>query len=152
MAAVGKCLFRLVSVVMPVFNGEGFIGRSIQVVHNYLSSCGIPHEVIVVDDGSKDSTREVALRTASRLKCVRVIGYGRNLGKGAAFLYSYRRSRGDVIVLYDADLDVPPQQIPVLLAVMVSMDADVVVTNKWHPLSRTRASKLRRFLSKASTH
>ncbi len=131
--------FKLVSVVMPVFNGEFFIGRSVEVVHKYLSSLGMPHEVVVVDDGSEDSTREVALEVASRFDGVRVVGYGRNLGKGAAFIYGYRCSEGDVVILYDADLDIPPQQIPVLLTTMIREGADVVITNKWYPSLKTEA-------------
>jgi len=141
-------LFRLISIIMPVYNGENYIGMSIKVIHNYLNSWGLPHEIIVVDDGSNDSTREVALRTASKLRNVRVVGYGRNKGKGAAFIYGYRHSRGDVVVLFDADLDIPPEQIPILLTIMRRTEADVVITNKWHPLSRTIASRLRKFLSK----
>ncbi len=145
----GWSCFRLVSVVMPVFNGEQYIGRSIHAVSALLERYGIPFEIVVVDDGSRDNTRLRALEAASRYPNVRVVGYGRNRGKGAAFLYGYRHSRGDVVVLFDADLDIPPQQIPVLLAVMRRTGADIVVTNKWHPLSHTRASKLRRFLSRS---
>ncbi|MEM1646205.1 MAG: glycosyltransferase, partial [Ignisphaera sp.] len=64
-------------------------------------------------------------------------------------IYGYKYSRGDVVVLFDADLDIPPQQIPILLAVMMKTEADLVITNKWHPLSRTIASGLRRFLSRS---
>lgn len=142
-------MFRLVSIVMPVYNGESYIGESIRLAYDYFLSRGIRCEIVVVDDGSSDLTREVALRTASSLRNVRIVGYNRNSGKGAAFIYGYRYSRGDVIVLFDADLDIPIEQIPVLLSVMREADADVVITNKWHPLSKTVVSRLRKFLSKS---
>ena len=134
---------------MPVFNGEAYISRSIRVVRETLKHYRIPHEVIVVDDGSEDRTRQEALKVASSDPHVKVVGYGRNLGKGAAFIYGYRHSAGDVVVLLDADMDIHPQQIPILLAVMRATDADVVITNKWHPLSRTKASTLRKLLSRS---
>ncbi len=133
---------------MPVYNGERYIAESIRAVTRTLTRYGVPHEVIVVDDGSEDGTRLEALKAAGEHVNVRVVGYGRNHGKGAAFLHGYRHSRGDVVVLFDADLDIPPQQIPVLLAVMDGVGADVVVTNKWHPQSNIVASGLRRFLSR----
>jgi len=140
---------KLVSIVMPVYNGERYISGSIRAVVKTLTRYGIPHEVVVVDDGSSDGTRSKALEVAAEHPNIKVVGHARNHGKGAAFLHGYRHSQGDVIVLFDADLDVPPQQIPVLLAVMRGARADVVITNKWHPLSRTRATAIRKFLSKS---
>ncbi len=132
---------------MPVYNGESFIGESIRSVSTFMSRLGLPFEIIVVDDGSRDGTRSEARRASKYLPNVRVTGYGRNRGKGAALLHGYRHSRGDVIVFYDSDLDVPPQQIPLLVTTLEKTGADLVVTNKWHPLSRTQATRLRRFLS-----
>jgi len=140
---------KLISIIMPVFDGSSYISRSIHAVSELLKYYSFPYEIVIVDDGSRDGTRFKALEIASRYDNVRVVGYDRNLGKGAAFLYGYRYSRGDVMVLFDADLDIPPQQIPLLLAVMEGAQADVVITNKWHPFSRTVASNLRRFLSKS---
>ncbi|GAB6148709.1 glycosyltransferase family 2 protein [Stetteria hydrogenophila] len=138
----------LVSVVMPVYNGEGFIAESIGRVASTLSGAGVPFEVVVVDDGSRDGTLRRAVEAASRHRNVRVVGYRRNLGKGAAFIRGFRASRGDVVVLLDADLDVPPEQVLLLLRVMQATGADVVVTDKWHPLSRTQATLLRWLLSR----
>ena len=132
---------------MPVYNGESFIGESIRSVSSFLKRLGLSYEVIVVDDGSRDATRTVAQRESNHIPNVRVTGYSRNRGKGAALLHGYRHSRGDVLVFYDSDLDVPPQQIPLLLTILEKTGADIVVTNKWHPLSRTRSTRLRRLLS-----
>ena len=138
-----------VSIVMPVYNGEDFISESIRRVSETMEKLGIPYEVVVVDDGSSDSTRRRAMEAAAKHPNVKVVGYPYNLGKGAAFLYGYKHSKGDIIVLLDADLDIPPQQVPLLLRVMKRTGADVVITDKWHPLSRTRASTARRILSRA---
>ena len=141
-------LFKFVSIIMPVFNGESYIDESVKAVTAFMRRLRYPFEVVVVDDGSEDGTREKALRLASRIPNVKVVGYNRNRGKGAAFLYGYKNSEGDVIVLFDSDLDIPPQQIQILLGVMRRRNADLVITNKWHPLSRTRATMLRKILSR----
>ncbi len=72
--------YKQVSVIMPVYNGEKYIAHSIQAVTNTLKHHGIPHEVIVVDDGSEYNTRREALRAASKhieTLCTRVIEWGR---------------------------------------------------------------------------
>ena len=138
---------QLVSIIMPVFNGEEYIEDSINVVSQYLKSYDIPFEIIVVDDGSKDKTYQKAVAAARKYKNVRVVRCPLNRGKGAAFLHGYRYSRGDIVILFDADLDIPPEQITVLLSAMKYADADIVITNKWHPTSRTYASSIRKFLS-----
>lgn len=142
-------MFKLVSIIMPVFNGEKYIERSIHAVSRFLEHYGFSFEVIVVDDGSTDETKSCAEKAASSCDNVRIVGYNENRGKGAAFLYGYRHSRGDVIILFDSDLDIPPPQIPLLLAVMKRTGTDIVVTNKWHPLSRIVASPPRKLLSRS---
>lgn len=140
--------YTLVSIVMPVFNGENYIARNIMRAKSIMDRQKYPYEIIVVDDGSRDETRREALK-ATRLYCnVKVVGFRKNKGKAAAFLYGYKVSRGDLIVLLDADLDVPPRQIDVLLAALEVNNADIAITSKWHPLSKVEASKLRSFMSK----
>jgi len=134
----------LISVIMPVYNGSSYIGESIRRVTSYMEELGVPYEVIVVDDGSEDGTRTKALKHVSSR--VRVLGYDHNRGKGYAFIHGALRSRGDIIVLLDSDLDVPPQQVSTLLQA-INSGADIVITNKWHPQSRTIATPTRRFLS-----
>mgnify|MGYP000327143653 CR=1 FL=1 len=58
-------------------------------------------------------------------------------------------ARGDVIILHDADLDIPPEQIRILLEAMEKTNADVVITSKWHPGSKVIASPIRKILSLA---
>jgi len=71
------------------------------------------------------------------------------MGKGFALLYGFKKSRGDIIVFFDGDLDIHPCQIPLLINTLKHNNADVVITCKWHPRSRTIASPLRKFLSKS---
>ena len=82
--------FNKVSIVMPVYNGERYIAKSIEKVSLYMDKLGIPHEIIVVDDGSTDNMYEEAI--ANSKDGVRVVRYPVNKGKGYAFLYGALRS------------------------------------------------------------
>jgi len=137
--------FNKVSIIMPVYNGERYIAKSIEKVSLYMDKLGIPYEIIVVDDGSTDNTYERAI--ANSKDGVRVVRYPVNKGKGYAFLYGALRSEGERIVLFDSDLDIPLYQISILLKIIERKNADIVITNKWHPRSITVASPLRKFMS-----
>ena len=136
-----------VTIIMPVYNGERYIAESIKRVMNYMERLSRPYEIIVVDDGSTDGTYRAALKSANER--VRIVRYKKNRGKGYAFISGVLRSKGDIILLFDADLDVPLRQINMLLRVMEGTNIDILVTNKWHPMSKTIASPVRKFLSRA---
>ena len=137
-----------ISVVLPVYNGEKFIRKSIVALSKFLRSLDCSWEIIVVNDGSSDSTPHILKKLQNDFHpFLRVFGYRVNKGKGYAFRFGALRARGDVIVLHDSDLDIPPEQILVLLKAMRDSDADIVVTSKWHPKSKVTASFLRKFLS-----
>lgn len=136
-----------VSIVMPVYNGEAYIAESIKRVANHMENLGKPYEIIVVDDGSTDNTYKTALKNADNH--TKIVRYSKNRGKGYAFISGALRSSGNIIVLFDADLDIPLQQINILLKTMEKTGADIVITNKWHPQSKTISTPTRRFLSLA---
>ena len=139
----------LVSVIMPAYNAEPFIQEAIKSVYSRLREAGINHEIIVVSDGSKDDTESKARQLIGEITGVRVFGYAENRGKGFALLYGFRRSVGDPIIFFDSDLDIPPEQILLLLKALRKAGADAAITNKWHPRSRTQATMLRMVLSKS---
>ncbi len=134
-----------ISIVMPVFNGENYIEESIRRLVNYLNRINIAYEIIVVDDGSTDATYQAILKCLN--KRVKLIRYRENRGKGFAFIKGTLKSRGNIVFLFDSDLDIPPSQIGILLATIRRKNVDMVITNKWHPLSKTIASPTRKFLS-----
>jgi len=140
----------LVSVIMPAYNLEHIIPLSILRVKEILEKHGYNYEIIVIDDGSKDNTYQEALRV-SRVDPERIKVYKlpRNKGKGYALIYGYKHSRGNIIVFFDADLDIDPHQIPLLIETLKSNGVDTVITSKWHPRSKTIATTHRRLLSKA---
>lgn len=94
------------SVVIPAYNEEKVIGSTISRVASYLESTG-DNELIVVDDGSRDSTVQVVKEAMLAHPCVRLVEAGENGGKGRAVKLGVLCSRGEYVVYTDADLVYP---------------------------------------------
>jgi glycosyltransferase involved in cell wall biosynthesis len=137
----------LISVVIPAYNEADGISRCVRETHDTLTALGARFEIIVVDDGSFDGTLSVARLAAEDLDDVRVIGYPENLGKGYALIEGAMEAAGDLVLFVDADLEVHPRQLGLLYAVMVGLDADVVIGSKLHRSSTIDYPLKRRILS-----
>jgi glycosyltransferase involved in cell wall biosynthesis len=108
------------SVVIPAYNEAGVVAEVVQSVIQCLTDAEIPHEVIVVDDGSTDGTSEAAARTTAR-----VIRHRSNRGYGASLKTGIHAARYRAICITDADGTYPVSQIPALYQAFAS--ADMVV-------------------------
>jgi glycosyltransferase involved in cell wall biosynthesis len=111
----------LLSVVIPVFNERGTIEEIIRRVR----ACGIRCELIVVDDGSTDGTRELLEKYRDDAD-VTLVFHATNQGKGAALKTGFTRAAGDVVVIQDADLEYDPADYSRLLQPIVEDQADAV--------------------------
>jgi glycosyltransferase involved in cell wall biosynthesis len=118
----------LISIVVPVYNEAG----TIQAVIDRLLSIDLPaaREIIVVNDGSTDGTRE-ALDAMRRREAVAVVHVTPNRGKGHAVRLGISRSKGDVVAIQDADLELDPAQLAGLIAPILNGDADVVYGSRF---------------------
>ncbi len=106
-----------VSVVVPVFNEEASLEEFLRRLLAVMDGSGRPHEVILVDDGSRDRSLEILKSwAAARPAHVRVLELSRNFGQHQAILAGFRDVTGDVVVTLDADLQNPPEEVPKLLA------------------------------------
>jgi len=114
------------SVVIPVYNEEKNVGEIIKRVQ----AVKLAKEIIVVDDGSKDGTREI-LRKLNGKKNVRVILHERNQGKGAAVVAGLKATKGDIVLIQDADLEYDPRDYPILLRPIEEGVADVVYGSRF---------------------
>jgi glycosyltransferase involved in cell wall biosynthesis len=116
-----------VSVVVPCFNEKATILALLERV----IAAPFDKEILVVDDGSTDGTREVLAEKAAALPTVRVLLQERNQGKGAALRRGFSEARGEVIIVQDADLEYDPAQIPQVVAPILEGHADVVYGSRF---------------------
>ncbi len=104
------------SVVIPVFNEEGNLPMLFSRLYPVLDSLGRTYEVVFTNDGSADRSGDLlAEQHAARPDVTRVIEFNANYGQHMAVMAALERVRGEVIVTLDADLQNPPEEIPVLL-------------------------------------
>jgi glycosyltransferase involved in cell wall biosynthesis len=114
-----------VSVAMPVYNERSTLG---EIVSRVLE-VGLDVELVIVDDGSTDGTREI-LKTLDDPR-IRVHYHERNKGKGAALRTALRNATGDVVIIQDADLEYSPEDYHTLLKPIADGQADVVYGSRF---------------------
>jgi len=115
------------SVVIPIFNERATLKR---VVDKVLS-VPIEIELICVDDGSNDGTRDVLSELQSRHPQMKVLLQTRNMGKGAALRRGIQDATGDYVIIQDADLEYDPDDYPLLLEPLIENKADVVYGSRF---------------------
>jgi len=114
------------SIVIPAYNEAERIVISLEAIRNYVRSKPFPVEVIVVDDGSRDATVEIA----SRQPGVRILRNDGNRGKGFSVRHGVLEARGKWVLFTDADLSAPIEEADKLLAAVESAHADAAVGSR----------------------
>ena len=110
----------LLSVVIPVYNEAG----TIRDILDRVTYAPFRKEIIVVDDGSTDGTRQILKETKN--KAINICYHDRNCGKGRALQTGFSAATGDIIVVQDADMEYDPNEFTILLNPILSGKADVV--------------------------
>lgn len=116
-----------VSVVVPVYNER----RTLRQVVERVLSVPLATELICVDDGSTDGSREILKELASKHAALRVLFQPRNMGKGAALRRAIQQAGGDFVLVQDADLEYDPSEYPILLQPLIEGKADVVYGSRF---------------------
>jgi glycosyltransferase involved in cell wall biosynthesis len=122
------------SVVMPVYNEEATLS---QVVRKLLL---LPHvlEIIIVDDCSTDRSADIARALSQSDSRVRVVQQEKNSGKTAALRAGFALTRGEVVIVQDADLEYDPEEIPLVIKPILDGHADVVFGSRFLVRRATR--------------
>jgi glycosyltransferase involved in cell wall biosynthesis len=113
------------SIVIPSYNEESRLPATLERIATYLQTCVRKAEVLVVDDGSKDRTVQVAESFRSKIPTLRVVSNGVNRGKGFSVRHGMQEARGRVALFTDADLSAPIEEADKLVDALETYDVAI---------------------------
>ncbi len=122
--------FKSISIVIPVFNEKDTLPVILDVVKK-ADTLGMEKEIIIVDDGSTDGTREWIKENTKDEGNIKTLFHDKNMGKGAALKNGFGIAAGDIILIQDADLEYDPRDYPLLLTPILEGKADVVYGSRF---------------------
>lgn len=135
----------MLSVIIPAYNEERRLAPTLEKIFKYLKTRRRPFEVLVVDDGSRDATAPLVRRLAKKYKGLRLVMNGGNRGKGASVRHGVEEARGQEILMTDADLSTPIEELATLEKALAK--ADLVIGSR--AIDRSRVTKRQPFYREA---
>ena len=133
------------SILIPVYNEKATIALILDQIIN-SNTLELEKELIIVDDGSTDGTRELLKDLEVAKYNAKIIFHEKNMGKGAALRTAQQNATGDIILIQDADLEYDPKEYVELLRPIIQGRADVVYGSRISGGRLTRAFKFRHLL------
>ncbi|OGL45145.1 MAG: hypothetical protein A2161_00775 [Candidatus Schekmanbacteria bacterium RBG_13_48_7] len=124
----------MLSIIIPAYNEEDRIGPTLLQILDLVKDSGLKIEIVVVDDGSIDNTRDRVLNISDRYNNLRLISHKNNRGKGAAIRTGVLNARGSKILYTDADFSYPVTRLAELIGKLENHD--VIIGSRTHPDSR----------------
>ncbi|MCX7956210.1 MAG: glycosyltransferase family 2 protein [Patescibacteria group bacterium] len=122
--------FKKISIIVPVYNEERFIEKTIKAVIK-SNTLNLKKEIIIVNDGSTDNTLNILKKIKSKHKNIKIINNKTNQGKGYSLKQGFLASTGDIVLVQDADLEYSPSDYPFLLSPFLKNEADVVYGSRF---------------------
>jgi glycosyltransferase involved in cell wall biosynthesis len=119
--------FKKITILVPAYNEKRTIKEVLEKVRRAPLPHGLEKEILVIDDGSCDSTRE----KLSEIPGVQIFFHDRNQGKGAAIKTGLRHATGDIILIQDADSEYSPEDYPVVLQPILSGFVELVMGSRF---------------------
>jgi glycosyltransferase involved in cell wall biosynthesis len=122
-----------ISVIVPCYNEQAILPINLTTIINYLDSKSDKYrwEIVIINDGSKDNTGEIADEFATKRPEIRVIHHPVNLNLGHALQTGFRNSKGDVLVVLDVDLSYSVEYIEVMVDKLKEAVADIVIASPY---------------------
>jgi glycosyltransferase involved in cell wall biosynthesis len=115
------------SVIIPVYNERSTLEEAVRAVLAVEEA----DEIIIVDDGSTDGTRDLHQSIAALDECIRIFQHEKNTGKGAAVRTGFAKATGDILLIQDADLEYDPRDYPAMLRPIKEGKAAVVYGSRF---------------------
>ena len=134
-----------ISVVIPLYNEAESLPELTPWIERVMRAGGYTYEIILVNDGSTDSSWDVIRSLQQSNPCIHGISFARNYGKSPALNTGFRKAQGDVVITMDADLQDSPDEIPGLYRMITEEGYDLVSgwkKKRYDPLSKTIPTKL----------
>ena len=133
------------SILIPVYNEVKFLVQVLEAV-SQADTLGLEKELIVVDDGSTDGTRDILANLDGEKYFAKIYFHEKNQGKGAALRTGQGHATGDIIMIQDADLEYSPEEYPGLLKPILDGRAEVVYGSRLSGGKITRAFKFTHYM------
>lgn len=130
-----------ISIIIAAYNEESRLPASLNKINGYLTARNILAEIIVVDDGSSDGTAASVKVLADSIPGLRLIRYNKNSGKGYALRTGVLASQGQLVLLSDADLSTPIEELDTLMKFIVEDTFHVAIGSRALALSRIEESQ-----------
>ena len=133
-----------ISIVIPLYNEEESLPHLIKWIQEVMDSNSFSFEVILIDDGSTDSSWKVIESIKTEMSFIKAVKFRRNYGKSAALQVGFEEAQGEVVITMDADLQDSPEEIPGLYKMIVNDNFHLVSgwkKKRYDPIIKTIPSK-----------